>query len=99
MAFGVRYDYPSDWLPTDRSVVLFLTGDVDVTAMPDLQGALTDALLSGADAVVVDLNGATSIDAAGVGALMEAVEDARAVGAVLTFRRRCTELLSIHAAN
>ncbi len=87
-ALDVRYDYPSDWSPPDRSVVLFLAGDVDLAAMADLQGALTDALVSGADVVVVDLRDVTSLDAAVVLALIEAVKDARAVGTVLTFRGR-----------
>jgi anti-anti-sigma factor len=63
---------------TSSTVRLDLTGEIDMSTAASLARAIAQALDSGADDVVVDLEGATFCDCAGITALVDGHRDALA---------------------
>jgi anti-sigma B factor antagonist len=68
-----------------HSVVVSVTGDVDLTSSGHLREVLRDAI-SESDNVVVDFAGLTFIDSSGLSALVDAHRRARDGGGTLTVR-------------
>jgi len=64
--------------------VVALTGEVDLSTIPRLHDALSKALMHHPDrAIVVDLDGVTLLDDAGLGVLLGAAGSARQAGSDL----------------
>jgi anti-sigma B factor antagonist len=66
--------------------VVVVAGDVDLATAPVLAGTIREAIASGSP-VVVDLGAVNFIDAAGIGVMAEAADEARADGTVVVLRR------------
>ncbi len=86
----------------DGGRTVFVVGEVDLATVPELREGLQRALsASSGTHVVVDVTDVEFIDAAGIGALVDAAVDARAAGGELVLRRpsravrRVLELLSL----
>jgi anti-sigma B factor antagonist len=69
--------------PDSRTRVVAVTGEVDLTAAPDLRDQIGTAIEDGAERVLVDLSGATLVDSSVLGVL---------VGAMRRLRRRHGDL-------
>jgi anti-sigma B factor antagonist len=54
----------------DDAFVLALTGEIDIDTVDLLRAAVTDALDAGARHLTIDLNAASYLDSAGLGALV-----------------------------
>jgi len=63
---------------TSTTVRLDLTGEIDMSTAASLSRAITEALDTGAEDVVIDLDGATFCDCAGITALLNGRRDAMA---------------------
>jgi anti-anti-sigma factor len=63
---------------TTTTVRLDLTGEIDMSTAAKLSRAITEALDSGADDIVIDLDGATFCDCAGITALLNGRREALA---------------------
>jgi anti-anti-sigma factor len=63
---------------TLTTIRLDVTGEIDMSTAGNLSRAITEALDTGPDDLVIDLAGATFCDCAGVTALINGREDARA---------------------
>lgn len=61
---------------TPTTVRLDLTGEIDMSTAATLTRAITEALDTGADQVVINLDGATFCDCAGITALLNGRRDA-----------------------
>jgi anti-sigma B factor antagonist len=65
-AFVVR----SEW--TDRTMVLELSGELDLLSTREFEVVLASAMHSGAEQVILDVAGLDFIDARGLGAIFQA---------------------------
>jgi len=63
---------------TSTTVRLDLIGEIDLSTAAVLSRAITEALDTGADGVVIDLDGTTFCDCAGITALLNGRRDALA---------------------
>jgi anti-sigma B factor antagonist len=72
-----------------RSAVVRVAGELDITTVARLRGALSALLIDGASPVVVDLTDVAFLDSAGLGALVAAHKTARVLQA--GFALVCTE--------
>ena len=70
-----------------ESIVLRVTGEVDLVTAPVLQRSIDAAIASGRPSIVIDLSGTTFLDARGVGALVAARKQAGRNGSRLIIRR------------
>jgi anti-sigma B factor antagonist len=61
----------------DRRLVVSVRGELDLFTAPDLKQRLASAIENGARQVIVDLEGATSIDSTTLGVLIAAVKRLR----------------------
>lgn len=68
------------------TTTLFLAGEVDLNNVDDLISQLTATIAGGAHDLVVDLDGVSYLDSAGLGALVGAHKRLVAAGGVLTIR-------------
>lgn len=76
----------------DGSVVVSLTGELDISTSPELSQALESAQSDPTRAVVVDLAGLQFIDSTGLRVLLGAKRDADRAGAELRVRNPRTEV-------
>ena len=72
-----------DSLDADRHVVA-VRGEIDLFTAPDLKSALSDAMESGHDRIVVDLTDTTFLDSTALGVLIGAVKRLRSRDGRLT---------------
>jgi anti-sigma B factor antagonist len=72
--------------PTNRSIVLALTGALDHAGAVELRAAISAAVTRQPRAIVVDLAGVERIDEAGVGTLVVADRICRQIGIDLAVR-------------
>jgi anti-sigma B factor antagonist len=65
-----------------NTMVVSLSGEVDIMRSPDLQASLQDAInrISGKGVVVVDLSGVTYMDSSGVATLVRGLQLSRKKG-------------------
>ena len=63
---------------TGNTVQLNLTGEIDMSTAASLSRAITEALDTGADDIVINLDGTTFCDCAGITALLNGRRDALA---------------------
>jgi anti-sigma B factor antagonist len=80
-----------------RGVVLVLSGELDVISAPDLAGMLDEVLAQPHVRVMLDLNGLSFVDSAGVSVLIKAKQSAKAHGRVLVLRRPTEQLERVFA--
>lgn len=80
----------TEWI-NGRSVVVSVTGEVDIASAPQLSEALCAALASGGDRLICDLGGVSFLDASGLRVLLNARQSAIASGARLDLV--CTQLM------
>jgi anti-sigma B factor antagonist len=77
--------------------VLVLSGELDVVSAPELQQHLGEVLSEPHDRVMLDLNGLTFVDSAGVSVLIRAKQTADAGGRTLVLRRPTEQLERVFA--
>jgi anti-anti-sigma factor len=77
--------------------VLVLSGQLDVVSAPRLQEHLGQVLSESHDRVLLDLNGLTFVDSAGVSVLIRAKQAAEAGGRTLVLRRPTEQLERVFA--
>jgi anti-anti-sigma factor len=77
--------------------VLVLSGELDVVSAPELQQHLAEVLSESHDRVMLDLNGLTFVDSAGVSVLIRAKQRAQADGRTLVLRRPTEQLERVFA--
>lgn len=80
MAFAIEAS------PAGRTVVLAVSGDVDIATAPALREMLAEAVTT-YERVVVDLSGVPFLDSTGLGVLVAAHNRARVAGATLVVAR------------
>lgn len=68
---------------SERGHEIFVSGDADVAAAPDLEECMVEAFTAGARVVTVDLSGATLIDSRTIGVLVRWDERLSSAGGVL----------------
>ena len=71
---------------TDRTAVLALCGEVDLATAPELRRALSVSVKVGVRHLILDCRELAFVDAAGLGAFVEADTDLRANGGALVVR-------------
>jgi anti-sigma B factor antagonist len=81
----------------DRGVVLALNGELDVVSAPELEQLLTEVLAESHDRVMLDLNGLSFVDSAGVSVLIKAKQRAQSGGRTLVLRRPTEQLERVFA--
>ena len=74
-----------------------LSGELDVVSAPELQQHLGDVLSEWHDRVMLDLNGLTFVDSAGVSVLIRAKQTAEAGGRTLVLRCPTEQLERVFA--
>jgi anti-anti-sigma factor len=77
--------------------VLVLSGELDVVSAPVLEQHLTDVLSQPCARVVLDLNGLSFVDSAGVSVLIKLKQDAQARRRTLVLRRPTEKLERVFA--
>lgn len=80
MAFAIEAS------PAGRTVVLAVSGDVDIATAPALRACLADAVTT-YERVVVDLGAVPFLDSTGLGVLVAAHNRARVAGGTLVVAR------------
>ncbi len=70
-------------LSRDGTVVLAVSGDVDLYVAGELKGLLAHAVDDGASTLVIDLSHVTFVDSMGLGVLLGAMQRLRAEGGEL----------------
>ena len=80
---------------SDGVILLSVHGDADLHVAPELRERLTRAIEGGADAIVLDLSGATFVDSMTLGVLLGATKSLRARGGRLRLVVPQTELRRI----
>jgi anti-sigma B factor antagonist len=80
-----------------RGVVLVLSGELDVVTAPELAQALKEVLAEPHERVMLDLNGLSFVDSAGVSVLIRAKQAAGANGRTLVLRRPTEQLERVFA--
>jgi anti-anti-sigma factor len=83
-ASPVRLEISSE--PSDRAIVMTLSGELDIASAPSLEHALQDAVGSGPGRVIIDLGGVSFMDSTGLRALLLARESAGGDGHELVLR-------------
>jgi len=78
----------------DDEGVVRLTGTLDFATVPDLHRA-THGLLSGRDALIVDVSAVGQVNSAGVALLLEWLAEARRRGCDLSFRGLPESVLAV----
>jgi anti-sigma B factor antagonist len=81
----------------DRGVVLALNGELDVVSAPELEQLLTEVLAESHERVMLDLNGLSFVDSAGVSVLIKAKQRAQSGGCTLVLRRPTEQLERVFA--
>jgi anti-sigma B factor antagonist len=81
----------------DRGVVLALFGELDVVSAPELEHHLREVLAQPHARVMLDLNGLSFVDSAGVSVLIKAKQDAQLHGRTLVLRRPTEQLQRVFA--
>ena len=81
----------------DRGVVLALGGELDVVSAPELEQRLDEVLAEPHDRVMLDLNGLSFVDSAGVSVLIKAKQRAASDGRTLVLRRPTEQLERVFA--
>jgi anti-sigma B factor antagonist len=77
--------------------VLVLSGELDVVSAPELKQHLAVVLAESHDRVMLDLNGLTFVDSAGVSVLIRAKQTAETSGRTLVLRRPTEQLERVFA--
>jgi len=80
-----------------RGVVLVLSGELDMISAPELAGTLDDVLAQPHARVMLDLNGLSFVDSAGVSVLIKAKKAATTHGRTLVLRRPTEQLERVFA--
>jgi anti-sigma B factor antagonist len=80
-----------------RGVVLVLSGELDMASAPDLASTLDEVLAEPHARVMLDLNGLSFVDSAGVSVLIKAKQTAKAGGHTLVLRRPTEQLERVFA--
>ena len=75
----------------DSRHVVAVAGEIDLFTAPELKAALSDALESGRNRIVVDLSETTFLDSTALGVLIGAVKRLRSRDGVLTITLPKTE--------
>ena len=78
-----------------HGVVLAAFGQLDLRSAPQLQERLAEVLAEAHERVLLDLNGLTFVDSAGVSVLIRAKEEAERTGSRLVLRRPTEQLQRI----
>jgi anti-anti-sigma factor len=94
---GVATELSINRRDDDRGVVLVLSGELDVVSAPELQQQLAEVLSQSHDRVMLDLNGLTFVDSAGVSVLIRAKQTAQTDGRTLVLRRPTEQLERVFA--
>lgn len=81
----------------DRGVVLALFGELDVVSAPELEQRLGEVLAEPHVRVMLDLNGLSFVDSAGVSVLIRAKQRAASDGRTLVLRRPTEQLERVFA--
>jgi anti-sigma B factor antagonist len=81
----------------DRGTLLALSGELDVVSAPGLQQHLAEVLSEPLKRVMLDLNGLTFVDSAGVSVLIRAKQAAESSGRTLVLRRPTEQLERVFA--
>jgi anti-sigma B factor antagonist len=80
-----------------RGIVLVLAGELDAASAPELQHHLDDLLSQPHARVMLDLNGLSFVDSAGVSVLIRAKQRAETNGRTLVLRRPTEQLERVFA--
>ncbi|MFZ0382210.1 MAG: STAS domain-containing protein [Solirubrobacteraceae bacterium] len=80
-----------------RGVVLVLSGELDMISAPDLAITLEDVLAQPRARVMLDLNGLSFVDSAGVSVLIKAKQASTTHGHTLVLRRPTEQLERVFA--
>jgi len=78
-------------------VVLALSGELDVVSAPELAQVLDEVLATPCVRVMLDLNGLSFVDSAGVSVLIKAKQAAEGSGRGLVLRRPTEQLQRVFA--
>ena len=81
----------------DRGAVLVLSGELDTVSAPELQRRLDEVLAQPHARVMLDLNGLSFVDSAGVSVLIKAKQTAETNGRELVLRRPTEQLERVFA--
>jgi anti-sigma B factor antagonist len=93
----VSTDFSIQRMDDDRGVVLALGGELDVVSAPELEQRLDEVLAEPHDRVMLDLNGLSFVDSAGVSVLIKAKQRAESEGRTLVLRRPTEQLERVFA--
>jgi len=94
---GVATELSINRRDDDRGTVLMLSGELDVVSAPGLQQYLAEVLSEAHERVMLDLNGLTFVDSAGVSVLIRAKQTAESSGRTLVLRRPTEQLERVFA--
>ena len=94
---GVATELSINRRDDDRGTVLALSGELDVVSAPGLQQRLAEVLSEPHKRVMLDLNGLTFVDSAGVSVLIRAKQAAESSGRTLVLRRPTEQLERVFA--
>jgi anti-sigma B factor antagonist len=94
---GVATELSINRRDDDRGAVLVLSGELDVVSAPGLQQHLAEVLAESHERVMLDLNGLTFVDSAGVSVLIRAKQTADSSGRILVLRRPTEQLERVFA--
>jgi anti-sigma B factor antagonist len=94
---GVATELSINRRDDDRGAVLVLSGELDVVSAPGLQQHLAEVLAEPHERVMLDLNGLTFVDSAGVSVLIRAKQTASSSGRTLVLRRPTEQLERVFA--
>jgi anti-sigma B factor antagonist len=78
-------------------VVLALSGELDMASAPELASTLKEILAQSHPRVMLDLNGLSFVDSAGVSVLIKAKQSAEARGRTFVLRRPTEQLERVFA--
>jgi len=70
----------SEWRLDDRTAIASVRGEIHVSTAPELNDALTEALVSGPTNLVVDLTAVEFIDSTGLSVLLSALRQVTRAG-------------------
>jgi anti-sigma B factor antagonist len=72
-------------IASDRTYVVQLSGELDLSSAPTLEGELSDLLSANPESLIVDLGSLEFIDSIGLRCLLNATERAAATGTSMQF--------------
>jgi anti-sigma B factor antagonist len=81
----------------ERGAQLVLSGELDVVSAPELEQRLAELLSESHTRVLLDLNGLSFVDSAGVSVLIKAKQTAESNGRTLVLRRPTEQLERVFA--